>query len=62
MLELGKGITISEFVEKPYSHLLCWNPATTAFNTALDWIQASMTEVKWEESPRAEYLKGPIRT
>ena len=21
-----------------------------------------MTEVKWEESPRAEYLKGPTRT
>ena len=62
MLELGEGITITEVAEKLYLHLLCWEPATTAFETSLDWIQASMTEVNCEESPRVEYLKGTIRT
>ena len=62
VLELGEGITIAEVAEKLYPHLLRLDPATTTFDTALDWIQDSMTEVKWEESPRAGYLKGPIRT
>ena len=53
---------ITDVAEKLYPHLLRRDQATTAINTALNWIQASMTEVKWEESPRAEYLKGPIRT
>ena len=62
VLELVEGIAISEVAEKLYSHLLSRDPATTAFDTALDWIQASMTEDEWEESLRAEYLKGPICT
>ena len=60
MLQLGEGTTISEVAEKLYPHLLCQDPATTAFDTYLEWIHASMAEVKWEESPQAEYLKGPI--
>ena len=62
VLELGEGITIYEVAEKLYPHLLHRYPVTTTFDTALKWIQASMTEVKWEEAPQAEYLKGPIRT
>ena len=62
MTELGEGIKIAEVTEKLYPHLLHKNPVTTAFDTTLDWIQALMTEVQWEESPRADYLKGPIRT
>ena len=54
MLELGEGITIAKVVEELYPHLLRWDPATTSFDTSLNWIQASMTEVKWEESPRAD--------
>ena len=53
-LELGKGITISEVAEKLYPHLFRWEPVTTAFNTALGCIQASVTDVKWEESPWEE--------
>ena len=48
-MELGEGITIAEVAGKLYPHLLHKNPVTTAFDTTLDWIQASMTEVKWEE-------------
>ena len=44
---------IVEVVEKLYPHLLRWDPSTTSFGTSFDWIQALMTEVKWEESPRA---------
>ena len=47
VIELGEGIMIAEVAEKIYPHLLRQDPATTAFDTALDWIQASMTEVKW---------------
>ena len=61
-MELGEGITIYEVAEKLYPHLLHRYPVTTTFDTALKWIQASMTEVNCEESPRAEYLKGTIRT
>ena len=39
VLELGEGIMIAEVAEKLYPHLLCRDPATTAFNTSLDWIQ-----------------------
>ena len=44
---MGEVTTIVEVAEKLYPHLLRWDPATTAFYTALDWIQASMTEIKW---------------
>ena len=54
VLILVEGITISEVGEKLYLHLLHWDPATAAFDTALGWIQASMTEVKWEELPWAD--------
>ena len=54
VLQLGEGTMITEVAEKLYPHLLGWYPTTTAFDTAFDWIQASMTEVKWEESPQAE--------
>ena len=43
VLELGEVITIAEVTEKIYPHLLRWEPAMTAFNTSLNWIQASMT-------------------
>ena len=62
VMELVEGITISKVAEKLYLHLLRQDPAATAFDTALDWIQASMTEIKWAEAPRADDLKGPIRT
>ena len=52
-LELGEGIKIAEVTEKIYLYLLRRDLATTAFYTSLDWIQASMAEVKWEEKPLA---------
>ena len=45
-LELGEGIMIDEVAEKIYPHLLCRDPVTTAFDTNLIWIQASMMEFK----------------
>ena len=43
VLQLGEVTMITDVAEKLYPHLLRRDQATTAINTALNWIQASMT-------------------
>ena len=62
VLELGVGATIAEVASNLVPHLIRRVPVSSAFVTTLEWLQASMTEVKWEGMSSGGYLDGPIRT